>query len=72
MLSYIVLPLMAAAVQILRYGMPLINLSIGIAMIFMYIASMSEQNREMYQLLKKKTEIEERLNIAVTYILCQT
>lgn len=56
MLSYIVLPLMAAAVQILRYGMPLINLSIGIAMIFMYIASMSEQNREMYQ-LKKKNKI---------------
>ncbi len=70
MLSYIVLPLMAAAVQILRYGMPLINLSIGIAMIFMYIASMSEQNREMYQLLKKKTEIEERLNIAVTLNKC--
>lgn len=31
---------------------------------------MSEQNREMYQLLKKKTEIEERLNIAETLNKC--
>lgn len=70
MISYIVLPLVAAAVQIFWYGMSLINVSIGMAMIFMYIASMSEQNREMYQLLKKKTEIEERLNIAETLNKC--
>ena len=66
MLSYIVLPLVAAAVQTFWYGVALINLSIGIAMIFMYIASTSEQNWEMYQLLKKKTEIEERLSISMT------
>lgn len=70
MLSYIVLPLVAAAIQIFWYGVSLINLSIGMAMIFMYIASMSEQNREMYQLLKKKTEIEERLSIAMTLNKC--
>ena len=70
MLSYIVLPLVAAAVQIFWYGVSLINLSIGMAMIFMYIASMSEQNREMYKLLKKKTEIEERLSIAMTLNKC--
>ena len=70
MLSYIVLPLVAAAVQIFLYGWSLINISIGIAMIFMYIASMSEQNREMYRLLKKKTEIEERLSIAMTLNQC--
>ena len=70
MLSYIVLPLVAAAIQIFWYGVSLINLSIGIAMIFMYIASMSEQNQEMYQLLKKKTEIEERLSISVTLNQC--
>lgn len=70
MLSYIVLPLVAAAVQIFWYGVSLINLSIGMAMIFMYIASMSEQNWEMYKLLKKKTEIEERLSIAMTLNKC--
>lgn len=70
MLSYIVLPLAAAAVQVFWYGVSLINLSIGVAMVFMYIASMSEQNREMYQLLKKKTEIEERLSISITLNQC--
>lgn len=70
MLSYIVLPLVAATIQIFWYGLSLINLSIGMAMIFMYIASMSEQNWEMYQLLKKKTEIEERLSISMTLNKC--
>ncbi len=70
MISYIVLPLVAAAVQTFWYGVPLINLSIGMAMIFMYIASTSEQNWEMYQLLKKKAEIEERLSISMTLNRC--
>lgn len=70
MLSYILLPLVAAAIQTFWYGVSLINLSIGIAMICMYIASMNEQNWEMYQLLKKKTEIEERLSIAETLNKC--
>lgn len=70
MLSYIVLPLIAAAIQTFWYGMSLINLSIGLAMICMYIASMNEQNWEMYQLLKKKTEVEERLSIAETLNKC--
>ena len=72
MLSYIVLPLAAAAVQTFWYGVSLINLSIGMAMICMYLASMSEQNREMYQLLRKKAEIEERLSISVTLNKCVT
>lgn len=70
MLSYIVLPLVAVAIQTFWYGVSLINLSIGIAMVCMYIASMNEQNREMYQLLKKKTEVEERLRIAETLNKC--
>lgn len=70
MLSYIVLPLVAAAIQTVWYGLSLINLSIGVAMICMYIASMNEQNWEIYQLLKKKTEVEERLSIAETLNKC--
>lgn len=70
MLSYILLPLVAAAIQTFWYGVSLINLSIGIAMICMYIASMNEQNWEMYHLLKKKTEIEERLSISETLNKC--
>lgn len=70
MLSYILLPLVAASIQTVWYGVSLINLSIGLAMICMYIASMNEQNWEMYQLLKKKTEVEERLSIAETLNKC--
>lgn len=35
-------------------------------MTILFISSMSEQNLEMYQLLKKKTEVEERLSISMT------
>lgn len=70
MLSYIILPLTAAVVQTVWYGEPLINLSIGMAVVFIYIASMSEQNWEMYHLLRKKAEIEERLDISVTLNRC--
>lgn len=70
MLSYIVLPLMAAAIQSFWYGVSLINLSIALSMMIMYIASTSEQNWEMYQLLKKKAEIEERLSISTTLNQC--
>ena len=70
MLLYILLPLVAASIQTVWYGVSLINLSIGLAMICMYIASMNEQNWEMYQLLKKKTEVEERLSIAETLNKC--
>lgn len=70
MLSYIVLPLVAAAVQTVWYGVSLINLSIALSMMIMYIASTSEQNQEMYQLLKKKAEIEERLAISTTLNQC--
>ena len=70
MLSYIVLPLVTAAIQSFVYGTSLINFSVGIAMIFMFVASISEQNWEMYQLLKKKTEVEERLSISETLNQC--
>ena len=70
MLSYIVLPLTAAAIQTFVYGASLINFSIGIAMIVMFVASASEQNWEMYQLLRKKTEVEERLSISETLNQC--
>lgn len=70
MLSYIMLPLAAAVAQTVWYGAPLIDLAICLAVIFMYIASMSEQNGEMYQLLRKKSEIEERLSISVTLNEC--
>lgn len=66
LLSFIVLTIGTAAVQLLYNSVALINMAMGLAMTIMFISSMSEQNLEMYQLLKKKTEVEERLSISMT------
>ena len=66
LLSFIVLTIGTAAVQLLYNSVALINMAMGLAMSIMFISSMSEQNLEMYQLLKKKTEVEERLSISMT------
>ncbi len=76
LLSYIVLPLLAAIIQIFYYGLSFINISIAISiaisMIIMYVAATSELNGEMYRVLKKKAEVEERLEIATTLNRCVT
>lgn len=66
LLSFIVLTIGTAAVQLLYNSVAPINMAMGLAMTIMFISSMSEQNLEMYQLLKKKTEVEERLSISMT------
>lgn len=66
LLSFIVLTIGTAVVQLLYNSVALINMAMGLAMTIMFISSMSEQNLEMYQLLKKKTEVEERLSISMT------
>lgn len=70
MLTYILLPLGAAIIQSVSYGLALINMAIAVSMLIMYIVSTNEHNREMYQILKKKTEVEERLEIATTLNQC--
>lgn len=70
MTSYISFPLIAATFQTRYYGVSLINLSIVLAMWVMFIASNIEQNYEMYQILKKKSKVEERLEIASTLNQC--
>ncbi len=70
MTSYISFPLIAAVIQTRYYGISLINLSISLSMWVMFIASNVEQNYEMYQLFKKKSKVEERLEIAATLNQC--
>lgn len=70
MTSYISFPLIAAAIQAVCYGISLINLSICLAVIIMFTASIGEQNYEMYQILKKKSKVEERLEISSTLNQC--
>lgn len=71
-LSYIVLPVLAAAVQTFWYGVSLINFSIGISMIIMFIAAMAELNQEMYFLLRREGKMKERLEIATVLNRCVT
>ena len=71
-LSYIVLPVLAAAVQTFWYGVSLINFSIGISMIIMFIAAMTELNQEMYFLLRREGKMKERLEIATVLNRCVT
>lgn len=70
MLSCIVLPAVAAAVQVFRYGMSLIEFSVGISMIIMFIVTMTELNQEMYQLISREGKIKERLEIATILNKC--
>ena len=70
MLSYIVLPVVAAAVQTFWYGMSLINFSIGISMIVMFVAMMTELNQEMYELISSEGKRKERLEIATILNKC--
>ena len=70
MLSCIVLPAVAAAVQAFRYGMSLIDFSVGISMIIMFIVTMTELNQEMYELISREGKIKERLEIATILNKC--
>ena len=70
MLSYIILPVVAALIQWFLYGLTLINVSICISMIIMYMAATSEMNREIYLAMKQKEEAEERLEIETTLNNC--
>ena len=70
MLSCIVLPTVAAAVQAFWYGMSLIEFSVGISMIIMFIVTMTELNQEMYQLISREGKIKERLEIATILNKC--
>ena len=70
MLSYIILPVLAALMQWFLYGLSLINVSICISMIIMYMAATSEMNREIYLAMRKKEEAEEHLAIETTLNNC--
>ena len=70
MLSYIAFPMIAAAIQIFWYGVSLINFSIGVCMIVMFIAAMTELNQEMYELSSRESKMKERLEIATVLNRC--
>lgn len=56
--------------QAFWYGMSLIEFSVGISMIIMFIVTMTEPNQEMYQLISREGKIKERLEIATILNKC--
>ena len=44
------LPLLAISIQIVHYGLALVDLAICVAMVLMFLVSIKEQNEEMLRL----------------------
>lgn len=61
MLSYLVLPLAAAAVQMFFYGISLSNIAISISMILMFLETSIEQNRRAAEQDRKLAQTEREL-----------
>lgn len=68
--SYFVLPLIAAAIQAVRYGWSLIDLSIGVSMVLMFLVAVKEQNEELLRLEASRAQIAEKLEIATVLNRC--
>lgn len=61
MLSYIVLPLIAAGVQMFFYGISLSNISISISMILMFLETSIDQNRRAAEQARRLAQTEREL-----------
>ena len=70
MISYLVLPVIAAVFQIFHYGLSYIDLSIGFSMVLMYITAVREQNEELETLSKSQAQTVERLEIETVLNKC--
>ena len=68
--SYLVLPLLAISIQIVHYGLALVDLAIGVAMVLMFLVSIKEQNEEMLRLETSRAHLSEKLDIATVLNRC--
>ncbi len=68
--SYIVLPLVGAAIQAWVYGPALIDLMIAVSMILMFVVTLTEQTEELHQLETSRAQIAEKLEIATMLNSC--
>lgn len=68
--SYLVLPLLAISIQIVHYGLALVDLAIGVAMVLMFLVSIKEQNEAMLRLETSRAQIAEKLEIATVLNRC--
>lgn len=67
--SYLVL-LLAISIQIVHYGLALVDLAIGVAMVLMFLVSIKEQNEEMLRLETSRAHLAEKLDIATVLNRC--
>lgn len=72
MMFYVLFPLAAMVIQVQYYGLSLINMSIAIAMILMFVMITKEQNHELENLIRIREETAERLEISTTLNRCVT
>ena len=63
LVSYMILPMVALVILIFFYGIALVNISICISVIFMFVVSTVEQNREMAE--KEKEMCDMRIAMTV-------
>lgn len=70
MMFYILTPLVAALLQTLSYGLSLISLSIGGAMLLIYLIVNREQQAQLRQVQEDKAVVAQRLEIAQTLNRC--
>lgn len=70
MASYVFLPILAAVIQSVHYGMSLINVAIGGSMMIMFLTVTVEQDSELGQLARSEKEAAERLEISTTLNNC--
>ena len=68
--SYLVLPLLAISIQVVHYGLALVDLAIGVAMVLMFLVSIKEQNEEMLRLETSRAHLAEKLDIATVLNRC--
>ena len=65
-----VLQLLAISIQIVHYGLALVDLAIGVAMVLMFLVSIKEQNEEMLRLETSRAHLAEKLDIATVLNRC--
>lgn len=68
--SYIFLPVIAAAIQLVCYGISLIDISICVAMMIIYITVLNEQNHKLNVMTKKQSETAAELNVSMVLNQC--
>ncbi len=70
MILYLLMPLIAALFQTLSYGLSLISLSVGAAMLLIYLIVNREQQAQLRQVQEDKAVVAQRLEIAQTLNRC--